>query len=251
VRLTWAATAGSPLKTAVLHLPPREVTATAPLIVTGNGADTPNGATNYTAPATGAVPGRYHGTYQVILCMGTWNTPASPRTITVTIFQRLASGASLSTALSKTLTPSTDPDMLRPLTGLVTMGTVTLPLAPIAPGNLTDYFQVTVNDTNTADRALDTLILDTAGQTVIYSTAGAGVMNLWATEPDIGIDLGMVYGSSSDWSGASSVWADVPVMSGGPLALQPGENPLLVYSVQGLPAAQASYIPRWRLDRLS
>jgi hypothetical protein len=202
-------------------------------------------------PATGSVPGRYHGTYQVILCVGTWNTPAAARTITVTIFQRLAGGTSQSVALVKTLTPNTDPDLLRPLTGLVSMGTVNLPLAGIAPGNLTDYFQITVNDTNTSDRVLDTLILDVSGQTVIYSTAGTGVNNLFATEPDIGMDFGTVYGSSSDWSGAWSVMGDTPVLSGGPLAVLPGENPLLVYSVQGLPGVQASYIPRWRLDRLA
>ena len=251
VRLTWGATSTPPLKTAVLHLPPQGITAPAPLVATGNGTDVPNGATTYTVPATGSVPGRYHGTYQVILCVGTWNTPAAARTITVTIFQRLAGGTSQSVALVKTLTPNTDPDLLRPLTGLVSMGTVNLPLAGIAPGNLTDYFQITVNDTNTSDRVLDTLILDVSGQTVIYSTAGTGVNNLFATEPDIGMDFGTVYGSSSDWSGAWSVMGDTPVLSGGPLAVLPGENPLLVYSVQGLPGVQASYIPRWRLDRLA
>jgi hypothetical protein len=252
VRLTWGATSTPPLKTAVIHLPPRMITAIAPLVVTGNGVDVPNGATNYTCPATGSVPARYHGTYQVILCVGTWNTPANARTLTVTIYQRIAGGASQSVALTKTLTPNTDPDPLRPLTGLVTMGTVNLPLSAIAPGNSTDYFQITVNDTNTSDRVLDTLILDTTGQTMIYSTAGAGLANLWATEPDIGMDYGMVYGSATaDWSGAVSVLPDTPVLSGGPLAVMPGENPFLVYSVQGLPAAQASYLPRWILDRLA
>jgi hypothetical protein len=70
------------------------------------------------------------------------------------------------------------------------------------------------------------------------------------TEPDIGLDYGQVYGSAADWDTADSVLADVPVMAGGPLAVMPGENPLLAYSVQGAPGITASYIPRWYLDRL-
>jgi len=131
------------------------------------------------------------------------------------------------------------------------MGTVTLPLSAIAPGNNTDLIQVTVNDTNTADRFYDALLLDTAGQTVIYSASGAGVNNLWLTEPDIGLDLGIVYGSGADWDQSVSVMSDVPVASGGPLAVLPGENPLFVYSVQGAPAVTASYNPKWLLERLS
>jgi len=94
-------------------------------------------------------------------------------------------------------------------------------------------------------------LLDTAGQTVIYSASGAGVNNLWLTEPDIGLDLGIVYGSGADWDQSVSVMSDVPVASGGPLAVLPGENPLFVYSVQGAPAVTASYNPKWLLERLS
>lgn len=251
VKLTWASVAASPLKTAIVHLPRRDAPSSiAPFTVTGNGTDTPNGLTTYTAPVTGSLQARYDGTYQVILTNFSWNAPTTSRTITLTIIQHKADGTTPSVTLTRTFIPNTDPDHVNLLNGLVLMGTVTLPLYAISPGNNTDTIQFTVNDTNTSDRFLDTLLLDVTGQTVIYSSSASGVNNLWVTEPDLGIDIGQVYGSQNDWDQASSVMYDVPVISGGPMAVLPGENPFFCYSVQGAPALQASYLPRWNLDRL-
>jgi hypothetical protein len=251
IRLNWSATAGSPLKTTVLHLPARDSPhSIAPLIAAGNGTDVPNGSTVYTAPVTGALQARYYGTYQALLTVSSWNTPANPRTVTVTLRQLRGDGTTVTQAMTRTTTPNTDPDPLRVLNGLLLLGTVTLPLTRISPGNNTDVFSLTVSDTNTSDRFLDLLLLDASGQTVIYSASGSGVANLWVTEPDTGLDYGQVYGSAADWDTADSVLGDCPVMAGGPLAVMPGENPLLVYSAQGAPGVIASYQPRWNLDRL-
>jgi hypothetical protein len=251
VQNIWAAVAASALKTVILHSPPRDApNSIAPFIVAGNGADTPNGGTTYTAPVTGSLQARYSGTYQVILTNFSWNTPASSRTVTVTVIQHKADGTTPSVALARTFIPNTDADHVNLLNGIVMLGTVTLPIAPIAPGNNTDTIQCTVNDTNTSDRFLDLLLLDTTGQTLIYSSSASGVNNFWTVEPDIGIDFGQVYGSQVDWDQSSSVLNDCPVLAGGPIAVLPGENPLMVYSVQGAPAVQASYQPRWMLDRL-
>jgi hypothetical protein len=252
VQITWAAVAAAAMKTAIIHLPPRDAPASiAPFVTTGNGADTPNGSTTYTAPVTGSLQARYKGTYQVILTNFSWNSPTSTRTITLQVIQHKADGTTPSVSLVRTIANvNTDADHINLNNGIVIMGTVTLPLYEISPGNNTDTFQFTVTDTNTSDRFLDTLLLDTTGQTVVYSASGNGVNNLWVTEPDIGIDYGQVYASQVDWDQASSVLNDVPVMAGGPMAVVPGENPLMVYSVQGAPAVQASYQPRWLLDRL-
>jgi hypothetical protein len=251
VRLTWSAVAAAALKTAVVHLPPRDAPSSiAPFIATGNGTDTPNGGTVYSAPLTGTQQARYRGVYQVILTNSVWNTPTATRTVTLTVQQHKADGTTVSTQLTRSFIPNTDPDHVNILNGLVLMGVVVLPLSPISPGNNTDVIQITVNDTNTADRFLDTLLLDTTGQTVVYSSSASGVNNLWVTEPDIGLDFGYVYGSQADWDQAGSVMGDCVVMSGGPMAAMPGDNPLLVYSVQGAPAVQASYQPRWLLERL-
>jgi len=251
--LTFSAGAGALMKTAIIHLPSRDVPSSyAPYIVTGNGTDTPNGSTVYTAPVTGTLQARYKGTYQVVLTNFSWSTPTVSRTITVTVQQHKADGTTVTFPLARTIANvSTDPDHVNLANGIVLMGTVTLPLTDISPGNNTDLIQILVNDTNTSDRFYDTLLLDTAGQTVIYSASGSGVANLWVTEPDIGIDFGLVYGSGADWDQAVAVMSDVPVASGGPLAVLPGENPLLVYSVQGAPGVQASYNPKWLLERLS
>jgi hypothetical protein len=246
-RLTYLGTAGSPLKTCVLvHLPSDEPSTSAPLI--------PLGAlnTSYTAPATGQVPARYEGTYRALLGM-TWNTPANSRDITAIIYQRQSGLPDRTITLTRAgVVPNTDKDPAGgPVSnGLLDMGVVTLPLAPIAAGNITDYHQVHVDSTNASDVPLDLLLIPSTAQCLIYSTAGSGVANLWLDTPALGADLGHVLGSQADRDQAVSLLGECDY-SGGPLWIGDGDHRVVIYSVQGVPALMLTYVPWWRLDRLA
>lgn len=250
-RLTYGATGILPLASLLLHTPGRDAPeALSPLIPVGAGADPPDGR-EYTVPAVGALNGRFSGTYSIYVIAGTWNSPASARNLTVTIRQYpYSGGTAVSQALTLTgLVPNTDV-----VNGYVDMGVVSLPLSAIAPGNITDsYFTVGVTSSNASDRMLDCLALDLAGRSLLVNVPGASVFNsIWVDEPDHDRNLGGVYGSDADRDRAVSAFRYLERISGGPFAIRPASNNrLLIYSAQGCPAVQLTYLPRWRLDRLA
>src|SRR5215469_1181170 len=94
IRLTYGASGTIPLVSLLAHMPdPEQPAALSPIVGVGNGADTPNGATEYTAPAVGSLAARYNGSYTLFLIgSGTWGSPGSSRTVTVTIRQYPYSG---------------------------------------------------------------------------------------------------------------------------------------------------------------
>jgi hypothetical protein len=148
--------------------------------------------------------------------------------------------------VSRTFTPSADVT-----NGMVTIGELTLPVADIAPDNTGANFAVAVTDTNTSDRFLDCLILDTQGQTTWVNLPSAEYPIFYIDEPTSDRDLGRVMGSAFGRSQAVSVLAD-SFVSGGPLTVDPGgPNTLLCYSMTGVPSLAAYYSARWFLDRLS
>jgi hypothetical protein len=254
MRLSYATTAGAPFKTLLLHhIPPGSPGPLAPMVAVGGGTDAPGGT--YTAPLTGQLNARYAGTYRVLLGCN-WNTPGSARNVTLTIRQKQTGMADQSVTLSRAgVVPDTDTDPADgPVAnGIIDMGLITLPLSPIAPGNNSDWFQFQTGSTNSADRFLDLLILDVTYQTLLYSLpsgATAWANNIWADTPDLGHDLGLVYGSQADRDQAVSVLAACDY-SGGPLWIGDGDHRLLAWSAQCCPALILSYLPFWYLDRLA
>jgi hypothetical protein len=213
----------------------------------GNGADVPNGSIQYPVPSlTAGVNARFGGTYTVMLSNFTWNTPASQRTITVTVTQaEYAGGPAYPTSVSTTVTPSTGVT-----NGLVTVGELTLPYKDIASDNASAVFTVAVTSTNGADRFLDCALLDTTGQTLIVSSP-TGYVTLFADEPDPDRDLGRILGSQLGRPDALSVM-DFATLSGGPLTVDPAQPSavFLVYSADGSLAVAMSYSSRFWLDRV-
>jgi hypothetical protein len=135
------------------------------------------------------------------------------------------------------------------------MDNLTLPISAIATDNSSAYFTVTVTSSVTADRFLDVIFVDTEGQlTLINVPSGSGYISYWVDAPDPTQDIGLVLGSTFDRSSAVSVsglgTGALPslIMSGGPMVVDPGINPLLVYAVEGLPGVAASYTPRYWVD---
>jgi hypothetical protein len=249
-RLSYGASGLLPLASLMIHMPGRDAPeALSPLIPVGGGADPPDGR-EYAVPDSGSLKGTFDGTYTIMAVAQTWNSPASARNLTVTIRQYPYSGG---TAVSQALTlngvvPNNDV-----VNGYVDMGVITLPLSQLPPGNTDSYFTVGVTSSNASDRMLDVLALDLAGRSLLVNVPGASIFNnIWVDEPDHDRNLGGVFASDADRDRAVSAFRYIDRISGGPFAVSPvRNNRLLCYAAQGCPALICTYLPRWRVDRLS
>lgn len=252
VLLTFGASGILPLQSLMIHTPPQTAPDLFnPLCPVGNGADTPNGATEYQIPDIGNLNSRYDGTYTAYLIASSFNSPTASRTITVQMRQYPYSGGTAVTLnLVRSLTPSTD---LLGTQTIIDLGPVTLPLADIPPGSLSPYFACTVTDTNTSDRFLDLVLIDSQGTFVLINVGSSSVFNnIWIDQPDATRDLGRILGSNADRDQAVSAIQYAERFSGGPLAVYPdSNNRLFVYSAQGVPGLTAFYPPQWWTERLS
>jgi hypothetical protein len=211
--------------------------------------DVPDGTTEYPVGSLIAgVPARFDGTYTVVAVNWTWNSPAASRNLFVTVKQyEQAGGASTSYSTPvKTFIPNTDPDVS--LNGIVVLGEITLPGKKLPADNTTALFTVTVTDSNAADRFMDILLLDTMGATLIINSSQI-YTNFYADE-SVDSDIGPITGSALDRPSAISVTDQCLAISGGPLTVNPeGNQSLLVYAVEGAPAVEMTYFPRWRSAR--
>jgi hypothetical protein len=250
VRLTWA----PPLQTfsnLIVHSlgsnSDPNVNPIVPIPIT----DVPNN-TEYTVPSvSGLLPASFSSTYTILLAAYTWNnaSSSSPRQVTVTVNQyEYPGGPRYSVQASRAVTPATDS-----VNGLMSMGEVTLPIKDYIAYNDQSYFTVSINDSDTGDRFMDVLFLDTTGQTALINIdpcqAGYGqYVNYFIDEPTPDRDLGFVGASFQDRQHQVSV-LDYAQLDGGPLYIGPGDNLFLVYSTSGAPDLALSYAPRWYLDR--
>jgi hypothetical protein len=241
-----------PLQSLLIHMPrPDAPDALSPVCPVGNGADTPNGATEYLVPLVGTLNPRFDGTHSLWLVASTWSTPAASRVLTVQVRQYPYSGGAVqSFNMTRTITPNTD------LTGTlqyVDLGPITLPLNDIPPGSTDAYFAVTVTSSVTADRFLDVLFLDTQGS-LVHLDIGAGSIfnNIWIDQPDSSRNLGRILGSDADKDRAFSITQYAAKVSGAGLAVYPDmNNRVLLYAAQGVPSASANYPPEWWTERLA
>lgn len=213
--------------------------------------DVPNN-TEYAIPSVqGFLNASFNSTYTVILSNFFWNssTSSTPRQITVTINQyEYPGGPKYSYQVSKAITPATDS-----VNGLLSMGEVTLPVKDYVAYNDQSYFTVSINDTDSSDRFMDVLFLDTLGQSVLINIdpgqPGYGqYVNFFIDEATPDRDLGFVGASMQDREHQVGV-LEYTQISGGPLYIGPGDNIFLVYSTSGAPNLSVTYAPRWYLDR--
>jgi hypothetical protein len=253
-KITYSGTALASFKTLVAHIPGPDAPASLiPFVSVGNGADTPNGGTEYAVQAVASgVNARFNGTYSILAVAETINSPSTSRTVTLTIKEyEYSGGPATSTTVARAFVPDTTGavDLTSGLNGFVALGEVTLPQRDIAPDNTASYFTVTVTDTDTSDRWLDVLFIDTSGQLVLINL-GSGYTSYFVDVPDQTSDFGRILGSQGDRNQAASVLANA-IVSGGPLLVNPGSNTMLMYSVDGAPSAVGTYRPAYRIDRPS
>lgn len=235
-----------PFKTLVAHRPgPDSPVNLTPFVSTTNVTDAPDGRQYPVVSQVAGVNARFSGTYSMVAVANSWSNPSSPRTVTITVWQtEYAGGPSSSVSVSRTLTPATDIT-----NGICVVGELTLPDRDVPPDNTSMIHTVGITDTNQADQFLDVLILDTTGQTVIINET-QGYSTYYIDEPASDRDLGRILGTTLDRSSAISV-LDSTFVSGGPLTVDPSDNLLFVYAVEGAPSVLATYSPRWFVDRLS
>jgi hypothetical protein len=227
-----------------------------PMVNAGDGADTPDGSIEYVVPAPVAGQNaRFYGTYTVVLAASAINSPSATRNIAVTVTQYEYSGGP---STATTVGGSSGVDIIP--TGnvsnkLLILGEITLPVKDLPDSNQSAYYTVKITDSNTADRFMDVLFLDTAGQTAIVGgipggtlDTGSGYPVYYLDEPGTDTDLGLCLASTYGRAQATSV-IDSAILTGGPLTVDPGDNPLLVYSPAGQPAVTCTYMPRWMADR--
>jgi hypothetical protein len=214
-------------------------------------SDTPSNIEYAIPSVNGLVPASFSSSYTVLLVANSWNgaTWGSARQITVTINQyEYPGGPRYSVQASRAVTPATDT-----VNGFVNMGEVTLPVKDYTAYNDQSYFTFSVNDTDTVDRFMDILWLDTTGQTTLINIGqgnpGFGqYVNFFIDEATPDRDLGFVGASFQDRQHQVSV-LDSAAISGGALYIGAGDNLMLCYSTAGAPDLAVSYAPRWYLDR--
>ncbi len=234
----------------LLHRPGDEAPADLVPIVPIPPSDPPDNR-EYAVPANASGrTAKFSGTYTVMLCNASWDTPSAARRISVTVNQyEYPGGPAISMQATSSLTPDYDV-----VNGYVSMGALTLPIKSVDMSNSDSYFTVSIHDTNQNDSFQDLIFLDTQGQTVLVNiatgSAGDGqYCNFYVDEPSYNADLGKVLGTSHERDRAISV-TDMAMLFGGPLYVAPGDNLLLVYSTKGAPNLQVTYTPRWYTDRL-
>lgn len=190
----------------------------------------------------------FQGTYSFYIAAAAFNTPSAARTVTVTVNEYESDpGGSLPapTATSncaRTFVPNTDAP-----NNLICIGEITLPNKDIPPENIQALYKVVVSSTNGSDTIQDVIMIDTMGQTVIVNDT-LGYPEILIDEPTPDADIGRIMGSQFDRPYAISI-LDSAYPTGGPLTLEPGDNILFAYCVEGAPALNASYFPRYFIDR--
>jgi hypothetical protein len=223
-----------------------------PLVSVGAGADPPDGTHQYTMPQpTVGINADFGGTYTVYLVASSWSGGSSSgttRNITVTVTQyEYAGGPGYSVA---TLPVTVAPNQVS--NGILTAGVLTLPVKSVAPDNLGGYYTVSVTDSNTSDRFLDCIFIDTQGQCVVINEPTSGYVTYFLDAPDPNVSLGRIMGSQSGRPNAISVMDNTPYISGGPLFVEPADsdNALFVYSADAAaPNVSLSYYSAWFFDR--
>ena len=240
-------------KTLIVHRPPYGAQKTfQPMVSVGAGNDPPDGTHQYTMPQplTG-VNADFSGTYTIYLINSSWSGgsgSSTTRVITVTVTQYEYPGGPgyPVTTLPVTVAPN------QVSNGILCAGVLTLPLKAVPPENIGGYYTVTPADSNTSDRWLDCLFLDTMGQTIVINEPTSGYPTYYIDAPDPTVTMGRIMGSQFGRADAISVMDNTPYISGGPLFVEPvdGDNMLFVYSADGVaPNVSLAYYPCYFYDR--
>jgi hypothetical protein len=130
----------------------------------------------------------------------------------------------------------------------VVLGDLNLPLSEVEPGAAFNL-QAVLADTQ-LNVYTDLMLLDTTGETVLVNQTPVAFSTLYVDEPDPRYGIGSVnidFGGQGRTTAASA--AAQALISGGPIALEPGTNSLLAHALAGPPTVSATIYPRWQGER--
>lgn len=130
----------------------------------------------------------------------------------------------------------------------VVLGEFNLPLTVVEPG-ASFVIKATITDAQ-ANTYTDLMLLDTTGELVLVNQTPVPFTTLYVDEPDPRYGIGSVtidYGGQGRTTSASA--AANALISGGPIALEPGTNALLSHGLAAVPAVLATIYPRWQGER--
>lgn len=130
----------------------------------------------------------------------------------------------------------------------VILGEFNLPLTTVEPG-AQFVLKATVSD-GQANGYTDLMLLDTTGELVLVNQTPAQFSTLFIDEPDPNVGVGAVnidFGGQGRGTAASA--AAQSLISGGPIALEPGTNTLLAHALAAAPSVTATIFPRWQGER--
>jgi hypothetical protein len=248
-KLTITPYSSAPFKSLIVHRPPIGAIKTfQPLIPVGGGTDVPDGTHQYAIPQpVSGINADFGGTYTIYLVASSFSGSGN-RSVFVTVTQyEYAGGPSYTVStLPVTFTPA------QITNGIVTAGVLTLPMKNVAADNSAGYYSVSVTSTNTSDRYLDCIALDTMGQTVVISESSTGYITYYLDAPEPNLNLGLIMGSQAGRPSAISVFDACQSISGGAIAVEPadGENQLFAYCADAqAPNIALSYYPNYFFDR--
>jgi hypothetical protein len=186
---------------------------------------------------------RWHGSYDVVLAVNSIAVGDS-RTATVTFHQYFNDvGLAGATYVSGTVARSYIP---ADVTGkYFIIGRVTLPLADVDGDNTALGWTVGLT---AGDNFTDILLLDTRGQTIIWSDAlTCAHIFIDAPDPRYAATSRILGGGAHETAVSRSQY--LSPASGGPFGVEPDTTVLCAHTPQGAPQLTVSYAPRWRTLR--
>lgn len=196
--------------------------------------------------------GRFDGTYAVVALLTGGGTDTAVAALTIT--QKSADGSlTYGQAVVETIWPAA---LWTANAGRIrTIGFVTLPLEKV-PDETPCQYVLDIDLDAGPNNCYGIALLDTRGQTVQVTNLPTDTAALYIDEPEPGKAIGQVYYSASDRTAGRNVLAlsqnvdaPPPVIDGGPLRFDPGDNRLLLAHPNATLACAFTYFPRWLDER--
>ena len=233
---------GTKISAAVLHRPPTEHVPEnwTPLIPVTASDGSPLPLIDMEDVPTGR---RWHGSYDVVLAVAAIAAGGS-RTASVTFTQYyndvgIAGGTTATATVARSYVPA---DVT---SKYLVVGRITLPLADVDNDNTALSWTVGLT---ASDNFTDILLLDTRGQTIVWSDAlSCSHIFIDAPDPMYAATSRILGGGAHETAVSRSTY--LCPASGGPFGVEPDTTVLCAHTHQGAPQMTVSYAPRWRTLR--
>lgn len=180
-----------------------------------------------------AVNMNYDGTYTPVVLFSASATAS--RVLTLTVTQKIGAITVATSVQTMTVVGAQS---------TLALPNLTLPLVKVPAENNNGSLIIAVTSSNGTDAFSDIGLADTQGQTLIATGLAAGNDGIWVDQPDPLVNVGDVYQSATDRTGAFSAMSALDAYTG-PILFEPGNNKLVAASTAGAPTVAVTYPPSW------